>query len=47
MGPGHDKTFHVAVYIENKKLGEGKGKSKKKAEQAAAKDALESVGSRN
>lgn len=43
-GPGHDKTFHVAVYIENKKLGEGTGKSKKKAEQAAAKDALEALG---
>lgn len=43
-GPGHDKTFHVAVFIENKKLGEGRGKSKKKAEQAAAKDALETLG---
>ena len=43
-GPGHDKTFHVAVYIEKKKLGEGTGKSKKKAEQAAAKDALEALG---
>jgi len=43
-GPGHDKTFHVAVYIENKKLGEGKGKSKKSAEQAAAEDALEALG---
>lgn len=43
-GPGHDKTFHVAVYIENKRLGEGKGKSKKKAEQAAAKDALDALG---
>lgn len=42
-GPGHDKTFHVAVYIGNKKLGEGKGKSKKQAEQAAAKDALSSI----
>lgn len=43
-GPGHDKTFHVAVYIEDEKLGEGKGKSKKKAEQAAAMDALATIG---
>lgn len=43
-GPGHDKTFHVAVFIENKRLGEGEGKSKKQAEQAAAKDALEALG---
>lgn len=43
-GPGHDKTFHVAVFIESKKLGEGTGKSKKKAEQAAAQDALETLG---
>ncbi len=43
-GPGHDKTFHVAVSIENKHLGEGTGKSKKSAEQAAAKDALEALG---
>jgi ribonuclease III len=42
-GPGHDKTFHVAVYIEDKKLGEGKGKSKKKAEQLAAKNALNRI----
>jgi len=27
-GPGHNKTFHVAVYIGDSKLGEGTGKSK-------------------
>lgn len=43
-GPGHNKTFYVAVYIENKKLGEGTGKSKKEAEQAAAADALIALG---
>lgn len=43
-GPGHNKTFFVAVYIENKKLGEGKGKSKKTAEQAAARNALVALG---
>ncbi|MCG2589496.1 ribonuclease III [Rhodohalobacter sulfatireducens] len=43
-GPGHNKTFYVAVFIENKKLGEGTGKSKKKAEQEAARNALEALG---
>ena len=42
-GPGHDKTFSVAVYVSGKKLGTGKGKSKKEAEQVAAKDALEKL----
>ncbi len=42
-GPGHDKTFHIAVYIDNRKLGEGKGKSKKNAEQLAAKNALKHI----
>lgn len=39
-GPGHNKTFHVAVFIGNDKYGEGEGKSKKNAEQMAAKRAL-------
>lgn len=39
-GPGHDKTFQVAVYIGEKKYGEGSAKSKKNAEQKAAKVAL-------
>ncbi|MCC5906293.1 MAG: ribonuclease III [Balneolaceae bacterium] len=43
-GPGHDKTFHVAVYVEDDKLGEGTGKSKKQAEQIAAKNALKNIG---
>ncbi|TVR15913.1 MAG: ribonuclease III [Balneolaceae bacterium] len=42
-GPGHNKTFHVAVFIENEKMGEGSGKSKKQAEQQAAKAALEKI----
>ncbi len=42
-GPGHDKTFHVAVFIDDTKLGEGKGKSKKTAEQVAAKNALNRI----
>lgn len=36
-GPDHDKKFVVAVYVAGKKVGEGSGKSKKKAEQEAAK----------
>jgi ribonuclease-3 len=42
-GPGHNKTFHVAVYIGDDKYGEGEGKSKKNAEQMAAKRALSSI----
>ncbi len=40
-GPDHDKTYHVRVYVNNKARGEGLGKSKKEAEQKAAKTALE------
>lgn len=42
-GPGHDKVFHVVVSIEGKKMGEGAGKSKKKAEQKAARQALKTL----
>ena len=43
VGPEHDKTFTVAVYLNGKELGRGKGHNKKQAEQAAAADALEKV----
>jgi len=36
-GPEHDKTFEVNVYIKNKLYGTGRGKSKKSAQQLAAK----------
>ncbi len=39
-GPAHNKTFEVNVYIENILFGKGRGKSKKEAEQEAAKDAF-------
>ncbi|MFQ5444034.1 MAG: ribonuclease III [Nitrospinales bacterium] len=39
-GPDHDKVFEVAVMVRNEKLGEGQGRSKKEAEQVAAKSAL-------
>lgn len=39
-GPSHDKSFEVAVYFEGEEIGRGKGKSKKEAEQEAARMAL-------
>lgn len=42
-GPEHKRTFRVIVSIKGKKLGLGIGHSKKEAEEAAAKKALEKV----
>ncbi len=42
-GPPHDKTFFVGVYVDNVLLATGKGKSKKEAEQDAAKNALKNL----
>ncbi|NGP76702.1 ribonuclease III [Balneolaceae bacterium YR4-1] len=42
-GPGHDKTFEVKVLVDNQEMGQGKGKSKKEAEQRAAKSAMQSL----
>lgn len=39
-GPGHDKTFGVEVYVDEIPRAQGKGKSKKQAEQQAARRAL-------
>lgn len=39
-GPDHDKHFYVEVFHEERSLGRGIGKSKKEAEQDAAKKAL-------
>ena len=39
-GPAHDKTFKVALTLNGNALAEGKGKSKKEAEQEAAKEAF-------
>ena len=39
-GPAHDRTFTVQVKYNDIVLGTGTGKSKKKAEEMAAKDAL-------
>lgn len=40
QGPQHDKKFFANVICENEILGSGSGKSKKDAQQAAAKNAL-------
>lgn len=42
-GPDHDKTFEAAVIFRDRECGRGRGRSKKQAEQAAAKAALESL----
>lgn len=40
-GPDHDKYFYVSVYLDGEVKGHGEGKTKKEAEQSAAKEALE------
>ena len=39
-GPAHSKTFRVALFLNGEVLAEGKGKSKKEAEQMAAREAF-------
>lgn len=46
-GPDHEKMFHVSVLVNKKVVGSGVGKSKKLAEQDAAKNALISEGQLN
>ena len=41
MGPDHSKQFMVEVMVGRRLMGSGKGRNKKEAEQAAARDALE------
>ena len=43
-GPDHDKRFSVEVCLNSNVIGRGSGKSKKQAEQSAAKQALELMG---
>ena len=43
-GPDHDKTFEVNLYLDNNCYSTGIGKSKKEAEQNAAKEALKALG---
>lgn len=43
-GPDHDKMFTVELYLNSNVIGKGSGRSKKIAEQEAAKQALELMG---
>ncbi len=43
-GPDHNKTFEVEVHLNSNVIGKGCGKSKKQAEQFAAREALELMG---
>ena len=43
-GPDHDKQFQVEVHLNSNVIGTGKGRSKKEAEQVAAKEALALMG---
>lgn len=40
IGPDHNKTFEIAVMVDNRSLATGSGKNKQEAEQAAARLAL-------
>ena len=42
-GPDHDKTFVFRVSVNGVPVGEGSGRSKKEAEQMAARQALEAL----
>ena len=42
-GPAHDRTFEVDVIVDGIRFGHGIGKSKKEAEQNAAKDAINKI----
>ena len=43
-GVPHDKTFIIAILVDGKEMGVGRGKNKKEAEQNAAKVAIEKLG---
>jgi ribonuclease-3 len=43
-GPPHARTFGVAAVVDSERVGEGEGRSKKAAEQAAAEQALKRLG---
>ena len=44
QGPDHDKHFFVEVHLNSNVIGKGGGRSKKEAEQQAAREALELMG---
>ncbi len=43
-GPPHDRVFEVAASVDDEVVGQGSGRSKKAAEQAAAEQAIEGLG---
>jgi len=43
VGPDHNKTFTVGVYLNKDLIAKGQGSSKQEAEEAAAKEALEKI----
>jgi ribonuclease-3 len=43
-GPPHDRVFTSAAVVDGEQLGQGQGRSKKAAEQEAARQALEKLG---
>ncbi len=45
-GPDHDKRFSAHVFVDGELCGVGSGRSKKEAEQNAAREALDSLGAR-
>ena len=42
-GPDHDKVFYSVAVLDGRKIGRGKGSSKKESEQLAAKNSLISL----
>jgi ribonuclease-3 len=43
-GPPHQLSFEVDAFVDSEQVGEGAGRSKKAAEQAAAEEALQRLG---
>ncbi|EKD51990.1 MAG: hypothetical protein ACD_62C00138G0001 [uncultured bacterium] len=43
LGPDHDKTFKIELFISGSLVGQGQGKSKKQAEQSAAEEVLKKL----
>lgn len=46
-GPDHNRSFEMALLLDDEIIGKGSGNSKKEAQQAAAKDAYEKLGIEN
>ena len=46
-GPRHAREYEVSVYLKDEKLGDGRGSSKKTAEEAAARAALDAMREKN